>query len=298
MSHRFSRLALPGLLLAATVTAVAPRPLLAQDANVRVMALGRPRIGVSLDSRANAETDKLGAHIREVAPDGLADKAGLKAGDIITRFNGIALGGVPAEDDDVSGPSQKLVELAQKLSAGDTVKVEYRRGSDSRSTTIVAKELSELSGMRMRTFDMPGMPGGPGMMGPDARGRGMEGMGDGFRFMLRSDDEGLNLMELNPELGDYFGTKEGILVLQNPADSTLPLKAGDVIATIDGRKPQSVEHARKILGSYEAGETVRIEVMRKQKKQSVSWKVPAESRHEMQWKMPRPTRDGPPLERS
>ncbi len=304
MSYRLTRGALPGLLLAAAVVTAAPQPLLAQEGNVRVFAFGRPRIGVSLDARANPETDKLGARIREVVADGPADKAGLTVGDIITKFNEIALGGASAGDEDASGPSQRLIELAQKLDAGDTVKVEYRRGSDTRTATLVAKELSEMSGMRMRSLELPRMPGGGGMIGPDMPGPhirvpGGQGMGDGFHFMFRDDDDsGLSLIELNPELGDYFGTKEGILVLRTQGDSTLPLKAGDVLATIDGRKPQSVEHARKILGSYEPGETVKVEVMRKQKKQSLTWKVPAERRHEMRWKTPRPAHDGPPLERS
>jgi predicted metalloprotease with PDZ domain len=303
MSYRLTRGALPGLLLAAAVATAAPHPLPAQDGNVRVFAFGRPRIGVSLDTRANPETDKLGARIREVVPDGPADKAGLQVGDIITRFNGVALGGA-SSDDDASGPSKRLIELAQKLNAGDTVKVEYRRGSDTRTATVVAKELSEMSGMRMRPLELPRMPGGEGMIGPEMSGPhirvpGMEGMGDGFRFMLRDDDDGgLSLMELNPELGDYFGTKEGILVLRTPSDSSLPLKAGDVVSTIDGRKPRSVEHARKILGSYEPGETVKVEVMRKQKKQSLTWKVPAERRHELRWRTPRPAHDGPAVERS
>ena len=304
MPYRLTRGALPGLLLAAAVVTAAPRPLPAQDDMVRVFATGRPRIGVSLDARANPETDKLGARIREVMPDGPAEKAGLKVDDIITRFNGVALGGASADGEGASGPSQRLSELAQKLDVGDTVKVEYRRGNDSRTATIVAKDLSEMSGMRMRSLELPRMPGGSGMTGPDMPGPhirvpGVEGMGDGFRFMFRDDDDaGLSLMELNPELGDYFGTKEGILVLRTPDDSTLPLKAGDVISMIDGRKPQSVEHARKILGSYEPGESVKVEVMRKQKQQSLTWKVSAERRHEMRWKTPHSTRDGSPLERS
>ena len=68
-----------------------------------------------------------------MTPDGPAAKAGLEAGDIITKFNGTALGG--------TNPGQKLVELAQALSPGDTVKVEYRRGTANRSATIVAADL-------------------------------------------------------------------------------------------------------------------------------------------------------------
>src|SRR6058998_3237651 len=54
----------------------------------------------------------------------------------------------------------------------------------------------------------------------------------------------------------------------------LPLKGGDVILSIGGRKPTSPSHAMRILRSYEPGETVALDIMRKQKRVTVSWKVP------------------------
>ena len=84
----------------------------------------------------------------------------------------------------------------------------------------------------------------------------------------------LEVVSLNPDLGEYFGTKEGVLVVKAPADSSLPLKGGDVILSIGGRKPTSPSHAMRILRSYEPGETVALDIMRKQKRVTVSWKVP------------------------
>src|SRR5256886_17455834 len=57
--------------------------------------------------------------------------------------------------------------------------------------------------------------------------------------------------------------------------SSLPLKGGDVITSIGGRKPANPSHAMRILRSYETGETVSIEILRKQKRMSPTWKVPA-----------------------
>ena len=71
------------------------------------------------------------------------------------------------------------------------------------------------------------------------------------------------LVEVGKDLGEYFGTSEGLLVVKPPADSASPLKAGDVLLAIDGRKPQSVEHAFEILHSYAPGEKAKLEVMRK-----------------------------------
>lgn len=280
----FSRL--PRTLSAlAAVALCASAPLAAQDDNVRSFTYtsDRPRIGVMLQSRADKETDRLGARIAEVTPDGPADKAGLKAGDIITRFNGVALGGISGDDEDESGPAAKLVELAGKLSKGDTVDVEYRRGTENGKLKLVAQILPE-SSMRRFRVQVPDMPEmgqmrrmpfmggeGPGMpMEPGAMGR--------VRIFMDHNDGELNLTDLNPGLGEYFGAKSGVLVLETPKDSTIPLRAGDVIVSIDGRVPMSEAHARRILGSYEAGETARVEVLRKQKKITLSWKAPERER--------------------
>src|SRR5947208_4881411 len=233
----------------------APRAFVFADDN-------RGRIGVVVNPRPDSEADKLGAKLEGVTPGGPAAKAGLKVGDIITKFNGTTLAGLKAQDEEESGPGTKLVQLARKLEPGDTVSIEYRRGSDAKKATLVAEDLGWAP-------VMPGMPGMPDM--PDMHH---------FEFsfgMLWGD---LELVGLNPDLGEYFGTKEGLLVVKAPADSSLPVKGGDVILSIAGRKPTSPAHAVRILRTYASGETVAIELMRKQKRLTVAWKVPEpEARH-------------------
>src|SRR3989475_12848889 len=133
----------------------------------------RGRIGVIVDPRADAAGDKVGARIEGVTPGGPAEKAGLKVGDVITRFNGTALGGAASEDDERSGPGLKLIDLARKLDPGDTVQVEYRRGNDARKVTLVADDL----GMGDH-FEMPGEMGG------------MSGQLDRLREMMPKQPEG------------------------------------------------------------------------------------------------------------
>jgi len=110
------------------------------------------------------------------------------------------------------------------------------------------------------------------MTGMLAPGAGMKM--DGFSFCYGDSWCDLDLVSLNPDLGSYFGSSDGVLVVKSSADSALPLKGGDVILTIGGRKPTSPSHAMRILRSYDVGETVSIDVMRKQKRVTVSWKVP------------------------
>lgn len=229
----------------------------------------RPRIGVVVNTTADAQNDRIGARLEAVTPGGPADKAGLKAGDIITRFNGTALGGVRSSDEDESGPGTRLVELARGLDAGDTARVEYRRGTENKTATLVAEEMG---GVTMVAPDIRIFPKVAPQLWWDGRDDWMM-LGD-----MHGSWGGLQLVTLEPELGEYFGVREGLLVLKASGDSALPLKAGDVILSFDGRKPASPSHAMRILRSYEGGEQVVLEIQRKQRKMSVNWTVPEEER--------------------
>jgi hypothetical protein len=236
------------------------------------------RIGVLVNTVADSASDRYGARIDGVTPGGPADKAGLKSGDIITKFNGKTLAGTGSGDldTDESAPGHRLIELAHDLDPGDTVKIEYRRGTETKSATLVADEgrgfaFDGMGPMMRGEMEMPKMPFALG------EGDGM-GMGMGMGFCMGDAWCELDLVTLNADLGDYFGTKEGVLVVKAPADSGLPLKGGDVILSIGGRKPTSPSHAMRILRSYDAGETVSIEIMRHQKRSTISWTVPDENR--------------------
>jgi S1-C subfamily serine protease len=233
------------------------------------------RIGVLVRTDASDESDKIGAKIEGVTPGSPADRAGLKVGDIITKFAGTSLGGIKPEDEDESGPGRKLIALARKLEPGDTVRIEYRRGADTKQATLVAEDLD--GGMRM---EMPGpmvaMPHMPEM---------------NFEWSFGEPWGELELVSLNADLGEYFGTKDGILVVKAPGDSTLPLKGGDVILSIGGRKPTGQSHAMRILRSYEPGESVSIDIMRKQKRMTLTWKVPETGARRMRHELERKVRE-------
>ena len=238
----------------------------------------RGRIGVLVNTTADSASDRYGARIEAVTPGGPAEKAGLKAGDIITKFNGTSLAysrDESSELDNMSRPGGKLIDLAHELDPGDTVKIDFRRGSETKTATLIADEGAfTMNGMgpMMHEMELPRMPFALGDGEGEGMGMGMMGfcMGDAWCE--------LDLVTLNADLGDYFGTKEGVLVVKAPTDSGLPLKGGDVILSIGGRKPTSPSHAMRILRSYDAGETVSIEIMRHQKRSTISWTVPEANR--------------------
>ncbi len=237
----------------------------------------RARLGVRVHAEANPDTDRYGALIDGVAKGSPADKAGLKKGDIITKLNGESLlsgGGVYEEDE--SAPGMRLIERARQLERGDTVEVEFRRDGETKTVELVAGAFDE---MFFEWSDFADEFGEPRRLRrlmeryrelPEVHIRGPET----FALRLGTRMPGLELVSLNPGLGEYFGTAEGVLVVSVPEDSELNLRPGDVIQAIDGRDVRSPSHAMRILRSYDADEEVSLQIMREKKRRTVTGKVP------------------------
>jgi S1-C subfamily serine protease len=82
----------------------------------------------------------------------------------------------------------------------------------------------------------------------------------------------LELAPLNPDLGQYFGATEGILVVSAPRGSSLGLKGGDVVLAVDQRKPASPSHLLRILRSYDRDESFKIDIVRNRKRETLTAK--------------------------
>lgn len=236
------------------------------------MDMRRGRLGILVDLTADAARDSVGARVAGVTPGGPADRAGVQTGDLVIRLNGTRLAssavGRDEEDaEDQSRPGLHLIRLASRLDGGDTVRLELRRDGRSVQVTFVAEE-SDMDRLvtRMRVPGlrelMPALPQGP---------EGPERMRI-FAFGGPASD--LELVRVNPGLAEYFGTSEGLLVVDVGSDTALGLRAGDVILSIGARRPTSPSHAMRILGTYEPREAVAFEIMRQKRRQSVSGRMP------------------------
>ena len=85
----------------------------------------------------------------------------------------------------------------------------------------------------------------------------------------------MELADLSPALGEYFGTDQGVLVVRVPhGDDFLKLQDGDVIHNIDGRVPENGSHATRILRSYQPGEKIHLKVMRQKKSLELEGSLP------------------------
>ena len=88
----------------------------------------------------------------------------------------------------------------------------------------------------------------------------------------------MELVELSPALGEYFGTEQGLLVVRAPEEDGIDLSDGDVILKIGGREPKNTAHAIRILRSFEPGEEMSLAIMRKKRQRNVSFKIPEDNK--------------------
>jgi S1-C subfamily serine protease len=272
-------------LLPATAAVAQERVRVERDApmtrRIEMVTTRRARLGVVV-ALAASPNDSVGATIQSVTPREPAAKAGIQSGDIITRLDGQSvLGGDTKVEEDQSLPGLRLVELAAKLEPDDTISVEYRRGSDRRTATLVTGNEPmpmgwsfSMSDPDNRVWTMP-MPEIDRFRMPEgARLRSERLPEGGFLFSYGGPLSNVELAPLNADLGAYFGTTEGVLVINVPKESTLGLKGGDVVLAVDGRKTSTPSGLLRILRSYEPGDAFKLEVMRNKSRQTVNGTLP------------------------
>jgi len=250
----------------------------------------RPRMGVILESSTGRSgTDSIGAVLQAVTPGGPAEEAGLKAGDIIVSANGTTLARIGRRDD---APDDKLVAQIRELEDGETLSVVYRRGEESGTADVVVRVLEpanysfSFSGDSAANYRFIERFTEPDLnihmreplefaFEPDVA---WESMGGVLAWNFGHDWAQMELVTLDESLGDYFGTTEGLLVVRAPKSEDTQIRSGDVILRIGDRVPTSATHAMRIMRSYDAGETMHIEIMRNKTRQTVEVTVPERDR--------------------
>lgn len=247
----------------------------------------RARLGVGIDHDQGARWDSVGVLVTDVPDEGPAAEAGIESGDVIVRLGGRSLTEPLSDpededdlDDDRSRPVQRLALLVRKHEPGDEVEVGYLRDGEEASATV---ELAAGPGILafagpgarppvVRFRRGPGAPGGPDRGFEEERFRGLGPSGwsqacaelAGYAPPIAGGPcvAGLRVTGLNPSLGAYFGTEEGVLVTEVAGSSPFGLRPGDVILAVGEREVRDAADLRRILVSYEEGEEVRLRVRR------------------------------------
>jgi serine protease Do len=176
-------------------------------------------------------------------------KAGLKPGDIITRYNGQEVEGV-----------LQFMRLVRETPPGHTAEMTVRREGKE-------EKLSAEVGSRPNVLRMPMQMQMPkNSFGPEEIGRNfrfpMPWMGGWQKPLL-----GIEAESIHGQLGEYFQVPggEGVLVEQVEAGSAAEkagLKAGDVITAAGGKPVHGVGDLREALRAGCGSKPLRLDVIR------------------------------------
>ena len=196
-------------------------------------------------ARKNKLADENGAYVSQVTDDSPADSAGIRKGDVIVEFNRKQV-----EDADA------LVKEVGKLKSGDKADVAIVRKGDKKSFSVVLGKLPRSRSLAL-ALRRPG----------------------GFAWMLGNHSaQGMQLMEMNDQLSEYFGVTGGSGVLvekveHGTAADKAGIKAGDVLQKIRARSIDDLEDVTKALRKVEDGDKIAIDVLRKGQTKSLTLEV-------------------------
>jgi serine protease Do len=222
------------------------------------MFLGGPgaQIGVTVrDTESPATTGppaQAGAVIDDVRRDSPAEKAGLRRGDVVVEFDGERV-----------RSAQQFSRLVRETAPGRTVSATVLR--DGRRSVVSIVPTVE------RRADATIDPDPFRDLSQDFRDFNFEFRGVGSRGRL-----GVTIEDLTPQLADYFGAKEGVLVTAVTADSAAAragLKAGDVITKVGTMTVRSRADLTFALRETRDDGEVEIAVVRDKKESTVKAKL-------------------------
>lgn len=211
-----------------------------------------PQIGILVRDLEKADVEKEnmefheGAVIDEIQHEGAGAKAGFEIGDVVIEFAGERV-----------RSSRQLGRLVQETPTDRTVNVIVMRSSirkelhvrpETRVHAPFRRVRRPFYGHRNQDFASP--------------------RSDMLRFehdLLTRSRLGIRVGQVGPQLADYFGVQNGVLVMHVAEDSVaevVGLKAGDVIIAVNELKINRVGELRRRLLVFDHGDEVDLIVVR------------------------------------
>ena len=232
---------------------------------VQVFTFGSGRIGVSVsdldaDSSIKVPSGVLIDSVEEGSP---AEKAGLKAGDVVLEFDGERVRSV-----------RQFTRLVSETPAGRTVTAAIQRDGGRVTVNLTPAESGSFRGFEgearraiedARAFAYT-VPRALEREAP----RALESL------MWSGNQLGITTRELSPQLAEFFGTKDGLLVESVRDDSAAAkagVKAGDVITAINGNTVESASELRRQLQRIDRAGEFSLSIVRDKKPMTVKGKV-------------------------
>jgi membrane-associated protease RseP (regulator of RpoE activity) len=262
---------------------------------------GGPRLGIRIRDLGKEDLAKFkvpsqnGVAVEEVMKESAAEKAGVKAGDVVVQFDG----------ENVRSAAQ-LTRLVRETAAGRTVKMGVIRDGKRMDLDVAPAEADDVFNLAIAEEKLPNLeplperggvyrfdrrtpaPGGtlnweermpaPGQTPPPRgafrwrqgvplpmpEGDTLQFFGDGASNLLYSPGRGrlgVTVQELTPDLAAYFGVKDGLLVSAVQGDTPAAkagIRAGDVIGSVNGKTVLSPAELIKELADKDGEVTIGL----------------------------------------
>jgi serine protease Do len=231
------------------------------------VVLGGSRIGISIQDVEAADAAKRegvtgGVLVEEVSPESPAEQAGIRKGDLIVEFDGERV-----------RSARQFTRLVHETPAGRSVPAVVVREGQRTPLMVTPREAEGpriegledvgalMEDLRSRVIirapsrpAAPRPPSPPGWSADDPSGR--------------ANRLGLTLGALSPQLAEYFGATEGVLVT-SVADGSVAQKAGvragDVITSVNDTSVRAPADLRRRLQALSEGESFTLSVLRDRK---------------------------------
>ena len=201
----------------------------------------------------SGEDAEAGVLLEGVSKGSGADQAGLKAGDRLVTVDDVRL--------DEGNGYDALLDYMRTVKPDQEVALWVLRDGVKEQVTVIAR------------------PGPRHSLAERAEGI-LDGIDLDFDWDLDFEDlDGIEMMgrrveakrvprlvDLDADLGAYFGVAQGVLVVNAPKDGDL--RSGDVLIAVGGEAVTSARQARRLFSAAE--EPVAVEVMRQRSKLSAS----------------------------
>ncbi len=235
---------------------------------------------LGVDTR-DVTTDRLGAlnlkeekgvEVTMVDQDAPAGKAGVKEHDVILSLNGTEVESV-----------EQLRRMIHEVPPGRVVTLGLSRNGQPLSVKVQLADRKKSFSYSYSThgdgdsesFRIPPIPPIPPMLD----------MPLSIVVVHSSQRSGLMLENLTPQLGDYFGTKNGEGVLVRSVEKGTPaekagFRAGDVIVKVNGERISDASDFSRTLQSRKDN-SVSVGVLRDRKEQTITLALPSRKQSQM-----------------
>ena len=209
-------------------------------------------------ARALKLRDVHGVEITRIEDNSPAAKAGLKTGDVVLEYNGQRVEGM-----------EQFGRFVRETPAGREVKLAISRDGNAQTVAVTLAARKDLlrsgevfagtwpGNMREFHFNMP-------EINVDL---------PNIYTLSRTSMLGVEAESLTPQLAEFFGVKEGVLVRSVVKDSAAEkagIKAGDVITKVDQEKVTNASELSSAIRSSRSKTSFPVQVMREHREMTLN----------------------------